>query len=129
MNEHSHITNLTNFCHSVFSATEVALNEWKSEDNLPFPTLVGMVSVKMNIDPNNLTDIDPIVRQYVRKHPDWKVSRGAKGGIQRLSVYDKKQAEKAAVEAAKKQIAAQIDAKVAAQSSEKLVDSSEVENG
>ena len=94
---HNHIDTCTNFDNSVFVATETSLSEWSSEDNIQFPNLVCMVGKRLKLDAANVAEIDPIVRRYVRTHPDWRVSRGAKGGIMRKSVWEKKQSEKARV--------------------------------
>lgn len=104
------------FCQQVSEATEQSLESYfaKSEENLQFPNLVAMVSNLINHDPKVVADVDQHVRQYVRRHGDYHVSRGAKGGIMKMAVYQKRQAGKAAQEAAKQQIAAQVEAKVAA---------------
>lgn len=111
MNEN--IENMVTFCRSVCEAAEQELSDWKSEENLQFPNLVTKVNGRLSLDPKLLTEIDQQVRQYVRRHPEYRVSRGAKGGIMKIEVYEKKQAVKAAQEAAKKQIVAQVEAKVA----------------
>lgn len=109
---HNHITICTNFDNSVFVETEASLGEWTSEENLQIPNLVGMVGRRLKLDASLVAEIDPIVRRYVRTHPDWRVSRGAKGGLQRKVVWEKKLSEKAALEAAKKVVAAQVAAKI-----------------
>ena len=110
------VKNYLGFCQEVADATELALTEYfaKSEENLQFPNLVTMITNAINCDPKIVGDVDQHVRQYVRRHPDYHVSRGAKGGIMKMAVYEKRQAGKAATEAAKKVIAAQVEAKVAA---------------
>ncbi len=114
MNEN--VKNYLGFCQEVSEATEQALVEHfaKSEENLQFPTLVTAVSGIINCDSKIFGDVDQHVRQYVRRHPDYHVSRGAKGGIMLKAIYEKRLAGKAATEAAKKVIAAQVEAKVAA---------------
>ena len=103
----------TNFCNQVFLETEVSLDEYfqKNEGNLQFPALLGMVGVRLKLDPKTLKDIDPFIRYHVRSHPDYYVSRGAKGGIMKRESYQSKLDAKAAKEAAKKQIEDQIDTK------------------
>ena len=110
------VKNYLAFCQQVSEATEQALEGYfaKSEENIQFPSLVTTVSSMINHDPKVVADVDQHVRQYVRRHADYHVSRGAKGGIMKMAVYQKRQAGKAAQEAAKQQIAAQVEAKVAA---------------
>lgn len=113
---HNHITTCSNFDNSVYVASEQELSEWVSEDNLQFPHLISLVGKRLQMDVASHTEIDPIVRRYVRTHPEWRVSRGAKGGIMRLSVWQKKQGAKDALAAAKKVVTAQVDAKVSGKS-------------
>lgn len=108
---HSHIQTCMDFNLSVFTATETALGEYTKEENLQFPKLVSMVAKRLSMDVLAIAEIDPIVRRYVRTHPEWRVSRGAQGGIMRLSVWQKKQGAKADLEAAKKAVLAQVEAK------------------
>jgi len=110
------VKNYLAFCQEISEATEQALSEYflKSEENLQFPTLVTMVGNIIKHDPKIVGDVDQHIRQYVRRHPDYRVSRGAKGGIMKMATFLKREAGKAAQEAAKKVIAAQVEAKVAA---------------
>ena len=97
---------------SVFSATNDVLNDWKSEGNLQFPDLIGMLAVKLNWDDKQMREADPLVRYYVRKHPDWYVTRGAHGGIMRVTEKQKKEAAKASKASVKDLLKAQIEAKI-----------------
>ena len=98
----------------VFSATDEALNEWSGEGNLQFPALLGMIAIKLNWTDKQLREADPLIRFYIRRHPDWHVTRGAHGGIMRATEKQKKEAAKAAKEAAKIQMKAALEAKVVA---------------
>lgn len=105
------IENLT----AVFTATEEALGSWTSEESLKFPTLMGMLAVKLNWDEKQVRENDPLVRHYVRHNVEWTVDRGAKGGLQRVAVKSAKEAaQKATKAAAKKAVKDAVDAKVAA---------------
>lgn len=100
----------------IFDVTDVALNEWlakNEEGNLQFPILLLTVAAKFNWDDKTMRENDPIVRKYVRNHPDWYVTRGAHGGIMKRSERDKKEQAKAAKELAKKQMQEAIEAKAA----------------
>jgi hypothetical protein len=98
---------------AIFTATDEVLSGWTGEGNLQFPTLIGMMAVKLNWDEKQAREADPLIRFYVRKHPDWYVTRGAHGGIMRLADKQKKEAAKTAKAAIKDQLKAQIEAKVA----------------
>lgn len=103
---------------AIFTATEEALqNDWNQTGKIQFPTLLGMVLVRLNATADAAVEVDTYMRNFVRKHPSYHVSRGAKGGIELMSAYDKRQANKAAVEAAKVSVREKIDAKVASMTS------------
>jgi hypothetical protein len=98
----------------LFKTTDEVLTEWsvgKSEGNLQFPVLLGMIAVKMNWDEKMLRENDPMVRYYVRNNPEWHVTRGAHGGIMRATDKQNKVAAKQAKDAIKAQLVAAIDAK------------------
>ena len=105
----------------LIDATDVALNEWTGEGNLQFPILLGMIAVRHNWDEKQVRRADPFVREYVRNHPDWHVTRGAHGGIMRATEKQKKDAVKLAKDLAKKQMQDAIEAK-AAEEAAKLAD-------
>lgn len=98
----------------IFQAADTALNEWTGDGNLQFPVLLGMMAVKLNWDEKQVREADPLVRIYVRRHPDWFVTRGAHGGIMRSAEKQKKEAAKLAKDIAKKQMADAVEAKLAA---------------
>ena len=100
----------------LFQTTDEVLTEWasgQSEGNLQFPVLLGMMAVKLNWDEKQVRENDPLVRFYVRNNPEWYVTRGAHGGIMRATEKQKKEADKAAKEAARAQMKAAIEAKTA----------------
>jgi hypothetical protein len=109
---------------AIFTATNDCLNDWKGDGNLQFPALVGMMAVKLNWDEKQMREADPLIRYYVRKHPDWYVTRGAHGGIMRTTEKQKKEAAKSAKASAKDQLRAQIEAKASTLSATTTVDSS-----
>lgn len=95
------------------------LNEWSGEGCFQFPALLGQVQLKMgwNDDEEGKKQLranDPIIREYIRNHPDWYVTRGAHGGIMRSAEKQKKEAAKAAKAKATAETNAQLDAIVAA---------------
>jgi hypothetical protein len=99
---------------TVFAHVDECLTEWKGDGNLQFPVLIPMVALKANWDEKEVRYYDPIVRFYVRKHPDWHVTRGAHGGIMPATEKQKKDAAKLAKEEAKNQVKAALEAKLAA---------------
>jgi len=98
---------------AMFAVTNEILNDWKGEGNLQFPALLGMMAIKLNWDDKQMKEADPLVRYFVRKHPDWYVTRGAHGGIMRTTDKQKKEALKTSKNSIKDQLKAQIEAKVA----------------
>lgn len=103
----------------IFQATDEALNEWVGEGNLQFPVLLGMIAVKLNWNDKQVREYDPFVRYYVRNNAEWYVTRGAHGGIMRVSDKQKKEADRLAKVAAKEQVKAAIEAKAAAEAASK----------
>lgn len=103
------------FFETVFTAVEAALTEWGGAGNLQFSALLTMVATNMKLDSETAGSIDPFIRHYIRRHDKYCSTRGAKGGVTLRSTYEKRQADKAALEQAKQEVKAQIDAKVAGQ--------------
>lgn len=99
----------------LIDATDDALNGWSGDGNLQFPVLLGMIAVRHNWDEKQVRRADPFVREYVRNHPDWYVTRGAHGGIMKSADKLKKEAAKLAKDLAKKQMQEAIEAKAAAE--------------
>lgn len=97
----------------IFSATEEALNDWKGDGCLQIPTLITSLALKLNWDEKQIRENDPIVRYYVRNNPEWHVTRGAHGGIMRVADKNKKEADRISKQAAKEQVKAAIEAKLA----------------
>jgi hypothetical protein len=98
---------------AMFSVTNDVLNDWKGAGNLQFPALLGMMAIKLNWDDKQMREADPLVRYFVRKHPDWYVTRGAHGGIMKTTEKQKKETVKTNKASIKDQLKAQIEAKVA----------------
>jgi hypothetical protein len=92
---------------------EEILNEWTGEGCLQFPTLMGTVQLKMGWDEKTARAKEPIIREFVKNHTIWYVTRGAHGGIMRRAERQKKDAEKAAKQQAKLELTAAIEAEVA----------------
>jgi len=92
------------------SVVEEVLNEWTGEGCLQFPTLMGSVQLKLGWDDKTSRAKEPIIREFVRNHSTWYVTRGAHGGIMRRAEKQKKDAERAAKEKAKAELTAAIEA-------------------
>lgn len=93
----------------IFDTIEKCLNEWTGDGCLQVPNLIGMLAVRLNWDEKQVRENDPIVRWYVRNHNDWYVTRGAHGGIMKLEDKKKKEELKAAKDALKAEMKAQIE--------------------
>lgn len=98
----------------VYDATETVLSEYVGEGNLQFPSLLLSLSVKCNWNAALMKKYDPYVRDYVRNHQAWYVTRGAHGGIMRRAEKDKKDLAAQAKERAKQQVKEALEAKLAA---------------
>jgi len=92
-----------------FEVIEQCLNEWNGEGCLQVPALIASVSIKLNLDEKQMREVDPLVRFYVRNNSNYIVTRGAHGGIMRVSDKIKKDSERAAKEAIKAQLKAKIE--------------------
>jgi hypothetical protein len=92
------------------AVVEEVLNEWTGEGCLQFPTLMGSVQLKLGWDDKTSRAKEPIIREFVRNHSTWYVTRGAHGGIMRRAEKQKKDAERAAKEKAKAELTAAIEA-------------------
>lgn len=108
----SNISTVLDNLSEIFQTTEDTLSDWRGDGNLQFPALMGMLALKLNWTDKDMREADPLVRYYVRRHPDWYVTRGAHGGIQRMSEKKKKDAQKQAKEDAKRKMQEAIDAEV-----------------
>lgn len=101
---------------SMFEIVDEVLDAWSGEGCLQFPNLMGPVIDKMGWIGEEGKKIaranEPIIRDYVRNHPNWHVTRGAHGGIMRASEKQKKEDAKAAKEKAKADLQASIEAEL-----------------
>lgn len=101
----------------MFQIVDEVLNDWTGEGCLQFPTLMGTVTTKLGWIGKEGEKIaranEPIIRDYVRNHPDWYVTRGAHGGIMRASEKQKKEEARLAKEKAKAELVAALEAEVA----------------
>lgn len=109
----------------IFTATEEVLNSYQGDGNMQFPTLMGMLAVKMSWDEKQVREADPIVRYYVRNNPEWYVTRGAHGGIMRASERNKKNQAKAAKDLLKQQMKANLESKLSGKNESSDSDDSE----
>lgn len=102
---------------SYLLVVEEILNEWNGEGCLQFPNLMSTLIIKMDWQDKEGEKTarakEPIIREYVRTHPDWHVTRGAHGGIMRASEKQKKEDARLAKEKAKAEVIAALEAEVA----------------
>ena len=106
----------------MFQFVDEVLNDWTGEGCLQFPTLMGTVTAKIGWEGEEGEKAaranEPIIRDYVRNHPDWHVTRGAHGGIMRASEKQKKEDALAAKQKAKAELAIAIEATIARKKAE-----------
>jgi hypothetical protein len=94
----------------------------RSETCLQVPNLIGMVAIQLNWNEEQIKNNDPLIRAYVRQHPEWHITRGAHGGIMKRSEYQKKEDAKLAKEKATRELKASILAKYTAASKPTVVE-------
>lgn len=104
---------------SMLLIVEEVLNEWVGDGCFQFPVLLERVQLKMGWKDDEegqkqFRANDPIIREYIRNHSNWYVTRGAKGGIMRSAEKQKKEAAKLAKVQAKVAFNAQLEAEVSA---------------
>ncbi len=120
----SHIQSYLDSKVPMFQIVDEVLDAWTGEGCLQFPTLMGAVIPKMGWIGEEGEKLaranEPIIRDYVRNHENWHVTRGAHGGIMRKADQQKKAEAKAAKEKAKADMAAAIEAEVARKKAEAL---------
>jgi len=106
----------------MFQVVDEVLNDWNGEGCLQFPVLMGTVTAKLGWTGKEGDKIaranEPIIRDYVRNHPDWYVTRGAHGGIMRASEKQKKEEARLAKEQAKAELVAALEAEMARKKAE-----------
>lgn len=106
-----HIESFLNNLEPVLSTVDQILNEWTGEGCLQLPELLSRTNLKLNWDERQARAYDPIIREFIRNHPEWHVTRGARGGIMRASDKQKKLDAEVAKKKAKDEIKAILDAK------------------
>jgi hypothetical protein len=98
---------------SMLLVVEEILNDWTGNGCRQLPVLLGQIQLKMGWSDKQLRANDPIIREYIRTHADWDVTRGAHGGIMRAADKQKKTALIEAKRQAKEEISIALDAEVA----------------
>jgi hypothetical protein len=106
----------------MFQIVDEVLNDWSGEGCLQFPVLMGTVTAKLGWigkeGEKTARANEPIIRDYVRNHPDWYVTRGAHGGIMRASEKQKKEEARLAKEQARAELTAALEAELARKKAE-----------
>ena len=77
---------------SILLVVDEVLSEWTGSGCMQIPFLLGSIKLKMNWDDKELRANDAIIRDYVRNHPDWCITRGANGGAMRKAEKQAKEA-------------------------------------
>jgi hypothetical protein len=105
----------------LFSVVDEVLNEWTSDKCYQLPMLMMNIKAKMKWEgeegEKQFRAKDPIIRDYIRNHPTWYITRGAHGGVMRRAEKEKKEAaaeaKRTAIAEAKREISAALDAEIA----------------
>lgn len=99
---------------NILKIVDEILDAWTGDGCYQVPTLLLNLASKLSWNADQMRRNDPIVRLYLKDHPLWFITRGAKGGIMRRAEHDKREAAKLAKEKAKAEIKAQLLEKSAA---------------
>ena len=114
---------------AILTVVDEVLNEWTGEGCLQFPTMMITVSNRLGWDDGSEEGLklqrakEPIIREYVRTHAEWYVTRGAHGGIMKRSEKTKKEEIRLAKEKAKAELSAALDAEAARKKADALAQS------
>ena len=98
----------------------ILTEEWDGEGCLQFPTLMGKVITALSWDTKATRATEPIIREFIRKHPTWCVTRGAHGGIMKRAKKEEKEALLAAKLQAKADMKRALEAEEAKKKAEAL---------
>jgi hypothetical protein len=130
----SNIDNFFNIKRQMLSIVDDILAEsfnGKDDVKVQFPNLLSQVQQKLGWSDKQFRHNDPIIREYIRTHPDWYVALGAFGGIMKASERNKKEAIVEAKKKVKEEINAALDLAVAKKKAElqtSVVQASEDQN-
>jgi len=101
----------------LFKVVDDLLGDWDYEKCYQLPTLMMNIKDQMKWvgkeGDKQFRAKDPIIRDYIRCHPTYYITRGAHGGVQLRDKKDKKEALAEAKKKAKEEISALIDANIA----------------
>ena len=132
MNNELYIQSFLDSKKPVLLIVEEALNEWNGKGCMQFPSLLEQIKTKMNWDDKQVRANDPIIREFIRNHPNWHVTRGAHGGIMRSTDKQEKEAVLLAKQKVKAEINAALDLEIARKKAEAdskiTVDNSSIED-
>jgi hypothetical protein len=108
------MTNIDNFfttLRPMLILVEEVLDEAFADVNtktFQVPVLLRTLGVRLDWTTDTIRQNDPVVRAYLRDHPVWYITRGAKGGIMLRAEHDRKEALKVAKETAKEELKAAV---------------------
>jgi hypothetical protein len=88
----SHMQSYFNSYVSIFLFVDNVLQSWVGEGCYKLPLLLEQVSDQFQWNEEQFRAKDPVVRDYLRNHEHYYVTRGAHGGVGRRTDLDKKEA-------------------------------------
>lgn len=97
----------------IFAAVDEILDAWTGTGCYKLPTLIEQIVERFGWDDKTLRAKDPVIRDFLRNHPKWYITRGAHGGIMRMSEKQKKVNIETAKAKAKAEVNAAIEAELA----------------
>lgn len=96
----------------IFTAVDQILDAWTGSGCYKMPILLEQITEQFGWDDKTLRCKDPVIRDYLRNHPNYFLTRGAHGGIGRRIEKQKKDQALAAKEQAKAEVNAAIEAEL-----------------
>ena len=118
MNHPAHVQNyMDSELSPLFKVVDDLLGDWDYAKCYQLPVLMMNIKDQMKWEgkegDKQFRAKDPIIRDYIRCHPVYYITRGAHGGVQLRDKLDKKEALVEAKRKAKEEISALIDANIA----------------
>src|ERR1700727_3782495 len=98
---------------AILEAVERELDDWKGEGCYQLPKMMELMGARFGWTETQTRSNDPIIREFIRTHPTYVLTRGAHGGIGRRADIQAKVDAKEAKKRAKEELSKALDAKIA----------------
>ena len=106
---------------AILEEVERELDDWKGEGCFQLPKMMELMEARFGWTETQTRSNDPIIREFIRTHPAYALTRGAHGGIARRADIQGKIDLKQAKKRAKEELSKALDAKIALANQSKTV--------